>query len=185
MLQWLEINTTEVAAVFISLVVLYSGVLLFTRVFGLRSFSKMSAADFAMTIAVGTILGGAIANPKPSIPVALLALAGLFGAQLLVATLRVRSAKAQSLFDNDPVYLVKEGEILWENMIRTGVSASDLRAKLREANAFSLANVAAVVFETTGDVSVLHGSGSTDDEGNSTVDDFILEDVKDRREHVK
>ncbi len=50
-------------------------------------------------------------------------------------------------------------EILYDNLQRAKVSEEDLMGKLREANAIHFDQVKAVVFENTGDVSVLHGSG--------------------------
>ncbi len=47
--------------------------------------------------------------------------------------------------------------MLRENMRNAGVTELDLWAKLREANAYNLANVRAVVMAATGDVNVLHG----------------------------
>jgi len=34
---------------------IYSAVIIYTRIFGKRSFSKMSSSDFAMTVALGSI----------------------------------------------------------------------------------------------------------------------------------
>ena len=42
------------------------------------------------------------------------------------------------------------------------IDVDDLRAKLREANVIHMGQVRAVVFETTGDVSVLHGGDGID-----------------------
>lgn len=171
MSDWLEISGTEFVGVSVSLLILYAMVITLTRLFGLRSFSKMSAADFAMTIAVGTIFGGAIANPRPTVLVAALALTLLFSGQLFIAKLRRHSGKARALLDNEPIYLLKDGQLLPDNLSRTGVSVADVRAKLREANAVNLSQVAAVVFETTGDVTVLHGK-------DITVDQFVVHDVR-------
>ena len=40
---------------------------------------------------------------------------------------------------------------------------ADLVAKLREANVLDFSSVRAVVFEATGDISVLHGEGPLDE----------------------
>lgn len=172
MTQWLDITLPQIAGVLISLLVLYAAVILLTRIFGLRSFSKMSAADFAMTIAVGTVLGGSIANQDPSILVAGLAMIGLFAVQRMIAMGRHRSGAFGDLIDNDPVFLMKDGKLLHDNLKETNVALADIRAKLREANVLRLDSVAAVVFETTGDISVLHSEGSRE------VDDFIVDGVK-------
>ena len=57
---------------------------------------------------------------------------------------------------------MKKEEILWSNMKKSKVTEGDLRVKLREANVLRLLEVKAVVFETTGDISVLHSSKDED-----------------------
>jgi uncharacterized membrane protein YcaP (DUF421 family) len=52
------------------------------------------------------------------------------------------------------------------------MTRSELRAKLREANVLEWSQIRAVVLETTGDVSVLHG-----DEGGTPLDPSLLEGV--------
>ena len=47
-------------------------------------------------------------------------------------------------------------EILEDNLRKARVTKSDLRSKLREANVTRLDQVKSVIFETTGDISVLH-----------------------------
>lgn len=52
---------------------------------------------------------------------------------------------------------MRDGVILHEALPYTRVAKDDLIAKLREANVLDLSQVRAVILETTGDVSVLHG----------------------------
>ncbi|WP_311199201.1 YetF domain-containing protein [Leisingera caerulea] len=52
---------------------------------------------------------------------------------------------------------MRDGVILEAALTATRVAESDLIAKLREANVKDLSQVSAVVLETTGDISVLHG----------------------------
>ena len=64
---------------------------------------------------------------------------------------------------------MKNGEILEDNLKKCKVTISDLKAKLREANVIQISEVKAVVFESTGDISVLHGSE------DKKVDDWLLD----------
>ena len=129
-----------------------------TRLAGLRTFAKMSSIDFATTIAVGSVIASTILNSKTSLLSGSVALASIIVFQLTVARLIKNSDFIDKLLTNKPLLLMIDGEIIQENLDRCGVSQSDLMAKLREANALNFDNIKAVVFETTGDVSVLHGS---------------------------
>ena len=66
---------------------------------------------------------------------------------------------------------MKDGEFIYENLKKCNVGMDDLRAKLREANVHNIQHVQAIVFESTGDISILHSAE------NLEVDSTILEDV--------
>lgn len=157
-------------------VAVYALILLLTRIAGLRSFSKMSAADFAMTVAVGSLFASSISSPSPSLTIAAVSFSCLFASQWLVAQLRQRWSAVGKVVDNQPVLLMAGANVLEENLRRTNVTQNDLYAKLREANVRNFDEVKAVVFETTGDISVIHASEDV------AFDTRILRGVKDREQ---
>ena len=156
----------------VSAVGIYAAVILYTRLSGLRSFSKMSSFDFAMTVAVGSLIATTVLTPDPPLLQAAAALAALYLLQLGLAWLRVRFEAVGSTVDNQTVLLMQDGRIL-DAMRTAAVTRNDLIAKLREANVLRLEQVRAVVMET-GDISVLHA----DDGDQRPVDDEILEGVR-------
>lgn len=132
-------------------------VVLLTRLNGLRSFSKMSGFDFVTTVATGSVIATAITSDGKGFWVAMLGLAGLYLVQAVLAYARKSSPGVKDAMDNRPLLLMEGGKFLDANMQRAEITRSDVWAKLRAANALDLQNVRAVVLETTGDVSVLHG----------------------------
>ncbi len=130
---------------------------------GLRSFSKMTNFDFAMTIAIGSLLAGASQSTDwRAFAQTLIAMSSLFIIQYIAARLRKSSEVVESLIQNQPVVLMRDGVIFDEALASTRVARSDLIAKLREANVLNPSEVRAVILETTGDVSVLHGNQCSD-----------------------
>lgn len=154
--DWVYSEWGEIGMVLVSAIVTYIAIILFTRLAGLRSFSKMSAADFAMTVAVGSLFASTVSSAKPTLIVGLVSLALLFSAQWLVAVLRKRIPGFSSAVDNQPLLLMAGRQVIEENLRRAHVTKADLYGKLREANAVNYDQILAVVFETTGDISVLH-----------------------------
>ena len=61
----------------------------------------------------------------------------------------------RKLIDSEPVALVENGTILEENMKNTKMTVGELMMKMREKNAFSLADVEFAIMETDGELSVL------------------------------
>jgi len=170
---WIFTDFTSVVGVFVSVICIYVAIIVFCRITGLRSFSKMSASDFAMTVAVGSLFASVVSQPSPPLILGLLTMALLFAGQFLVAALRKRIPGSTKLTDNDPVLLMSGTRFLEQNLSAAQVTRSDIAAKLREANVFNEEQIIAVVFETTGDVSVLH----VDAECDSSVTPWIFADV--------
>ena len=143
---------------------------LLVRIVGLRSFSKMTSFDFVTTIATGSLIAQAGTRTDwTSFLQALAAIAGVFLIQYALAAARERSDKIQGLLTNQPVLLMEDGEFLEDAMAASRVSRSSIREKLRAANVSDLSKVRAVVLETTGNISVLHGG---------RLDPSIIEDVE-------
>ena len=154
-------------------VVALAWVVVCVRLIGLRAFSKMTSFDFVTTVAIGSLLAGAVqASSWPAFAQAVLAIGALLGVQFAVSWTRARRDDFEGLTDNTPVILMRDGVIDDAALRRTRTSRSDLIAKLREANVLRFGDVRAVVLESTGDISVLHGE---------TLEDALLEGVSTSR----
>ncbi|MEE2950145.1 MAG: YetF domain-containing protein [Pseudomonadota bacterium] len=129
------------------------------RVVGLRSFSKMTAFDFVITLATGSLLatGAGSVSSWPSLLQALVAIAVLMGLQVALAFIRKATGPSNSVLENAPLLLMRDGVFIDEAMEKSRVSRDDVLAKLRGANVMHFEEVRAVVLETTGDISVIHG----------------------------
>ncbi|NNE11526.1 MAG: DUF421 domain-containing protein [Ilumatobacter sp.] len=144
-----------------------------TRINGLRSFSKMSGFDFAVTVAMGSVLASVVVSGDTPFLTGMAALAALFAVQALIARMRIWWDPVEHAVDNSPVLLMDGGRIIDENLRATKVSHGDLIAKLREANVLDPNEIRAVVFETTGDISVLHGPAD-----GAELSDMVMDGVQ-------
>ncbi len=153
-------------------VVILFVVILLTRLNGLRSFSKQSAFDFPITVATGSVIATTIAGQGTPLAVGIVAAAALFAVQAVIAFLRVRIDPFERLVDNRPLLLMEGGRIIDSNLLKARMSRDDLVAKLRAASVTDLAQVRAVVFETTADVSVMTGPPGTD------IEPLLLQGVR-------
>ena len=157
---WPDIATRAVVLSLIGIV----WVTLVIRLIGLRSLSKMTNFDFVVTIASGSLLAGAVqASEWPAFVQALAALAALFVLQFIIAKLRQQSESFEQAIQNGPIFLMWEGKFIDDALETSRVARDDVIAKLREANVLDFGQVRAVVLETTGDISVLHGDHLDDE----------------------
>jgi uncharacterized membrane protein YcaP (DUF421 family) len=130
------------------------------RVIGLRSLAKMSAFDFAVTVAIGSVIATTVATTT-AVSDGVVAIVALLGAQWVIAQFRRRSF-GNRLVDNRPVLLVRDGRFIDAALDDARITRADVYGHLRKRNVHSLADVRAVVLETTGDISVLAGGGPID-----------------------
>jgi len=138
--------------------------ILYVRLVGLISFSKMSSVDFAITIAVGSLIASTILPSNVTVAEGAITIGFLFLIQYLFSIFRSRSKQVRNCLENSPIMLMHDGQIDEKALKQANLSKEDLMAKLREANVLQLSDVKAVIFETTGDVSVLHGDKNVDTE---------------------
>jgi uncharacterized membrane protein YcaP (DUF421 family) len=80
------------------------------------------------------------------------------GTQAVLAKLRLKSDTIRDMISNNPTLIMKDGTFLRKAMVEKRVAETDVWSKLREANVCQLGEVRAVVLETTGDMTVLHGN---------------------------
>lgn len=170
--KWFQFKEMDLLAILLTAIGIYIAVILFTRIAGKRSFSKMSSFDFAMTVAVGSMIATTVLSKSVSLWDGVIGMGAVYVLQISVALLR-RYKPVQKVVDNVPLLLMDGTEILHDNLKKARVSESDLRSKLREANVIRLKEVRAVIFEATGDISVMH----TEDD-NEELEKWLMEDVK-------
>lgn len=163
-------ENSEYIRIIATAIIIVVYLIILVRICGLRSFSKMTGFDFAITIATGTLMASPIINSKISLLHGLVSVTALFVIQWAVSKLRKRIKFFSKLIDNEPKLLFKNGKFLDDNLSKSRVTKADIVAKMREANATDLSKITAVVLESTGDISVLHG--------DKEVDSLMLEGVK-------
>jgi uncharacterized membrane protein YcaP (DUF421 family) len=160
--SWLTSSWPDLLMVVVSTVAIYVSILLLTRANGLQSFSKMSSFDFAITIAMGSVIASTIVMEDPPLVQGVIGLAALFGLQFVVSTIRRRIPGSTDWLDNQPILIMAGTEILSHNLDRARMSEGDLFAKLRMSGVSRIDEVFAVIFETTGDVSVIKRTDAAD-----------------------
>ncbi len=161
MMPWFDINLSQACGIIFTTIVMFFLLMLFIKLNGLRSFAKLSSHDFAVTIAIGSILGAITIQKEPSLLHGALAIMVFLVLQSLYSKWRMH--RSYPYLENEPLLLMDGKQILDDNLTKAKITREDLYAKLREANVLQLSQVQAVVLETSGDISVLHGSEKIDE----------------------
>ncbi len=154
--MWVEygLGWDDAIRVVISCIAFYGGVLLLVRVLGQRTLASLSSFDLAAIIALGAVIGRAILGDTPTLFAGLLGLATLLILQAVTGQIR-RIRGAARLVNNPAVVLMAGDELLRDNLARTHIIADEVYSTLRHSGVRRSSEVACVILEPTGQISVL------------------------------
>ena len=123
-----------------------------------RTLAQLSAFDFAVAVAVGSIIGRGATASDTSFASSAVALVTFLVAHRVVAILR-RHSRVVRLVDHPPRILVADGELQAGELARAGLTAADVYALLREKGVGDLGQVGYLLYEARGAVTLV-GAGS-------------------------
>jgi uncharacterized membrane protein YcaP (DUF421 family) len=133
----------------------YAALVLLLRATGKRALSKMNAFDLVVTVALGSTLATVLLSKDVALAEGVLAFALLLLLQFAITWLSVRSEGVQGLVKAEPRLLLHRGRLLPGALRRERVTEEEVCAAVRSQGIASLDEVAAVVLETDGSVSVV------------------------------
>jgi len=141
----------------------YIALILFLRISGKRTLTKLNAFDLVVTVALGSTLSSIVLTKSVALLEGILALATLIGLQFLITWSSVRSARVRSLIKAEPTLLAHKGHLVEGAMLRQRMTRDDVLSALRSEGLDDLSQAAAVVLETDGSISVLKSLSDRDD----------------------
>ncbi|WP_312180474.1 YetF domain-containing protein [Arthrobacter sp.] len=153
--MWNSLGITPIEAlwVIISAFGIYLAFFLLVRGFGQRALASWSTLDKAIVIALGSVLGRVVLGYTPTLTAGVIALATMFGMLRLEGYLR--RTKGGAYLGSKPILLMAGEKTLADGLKRARIQEDDLYLKLRQAGIRSFSEIALVILEPTGDVSVL------------------------------
>jgi uncharacterized membrane protein YcaP (DUF421 family) len=133
----------------------YAALLLLLRFSGKRTLSKMNAFDLIVTVALGSTLATVLLSKDVVLAEGIVAFTLLIGLQYAITWLSVRSSRVENLVKAEPSLLFFEGRFLEDMLRRERVTQAEVRAAVRAQGLSAMEEVAAVVLETDGTITVL------------------------------
>jgi uncharacterized membrane protein YcaP (DUF421 family) len=133
----------------------YISLIVVLRISGKRTLAKLNAFDLVVTVAVGSTLATILLNSDVSFAEGVTALALLAVLQFLAATISSRFTLGRAVVTARPTLLVSQGRCLDEALRSQRVSVDQIRQAIRSTGQGDVSQVAAVVLEPDGSLSVI------------------------------
>ena len=148
-------NWQSIERTFIITVLAYIAMIFLLRISGKRTLSKMNAFDFIVTIALGSTFATVTLTKNVALLDGILVFALLIGMQFIITWLSVRVKAVKHLITSRPTLLLYKGELLDAVVKRERITIDEIYVAVRKKGIADLEDVAAIVLETTGDLTVI------------------------------
>jgi len=148
--------------ILISTLVGYVALILFVRLAGKRSTSKMNNFDWIVTVAVGSVLASMAVLKDVTVSDGLLAIVLLLGFQFLITTATSHWEWARNLLLSQPTTLYENGEFVTSELRRQRVSRREILSAVHENGLDSLDEVALIRLESDAEIAVIRKQASSD-----------------------
>lgn len=146
---------TGLARVLIAGTFAYALLVLFLRISGKRTLTKLNAFDLVVTVALGSTLATILLSKSVVLAEGMLALALLIFLQFVITWISVRVSWFKTLLKSEPTLLLHNGQFLEGALRAQRVTHDEVLSVLRSQGVSDTTKVGAVVLETDGSMSVL------------------------------
>ena len=133
----------------------YATLVLFLRISGKRTLAKLNAFDLVVTVALGSTLSAVLLQESIAFAEGATALGLLILLQYIVTFASVRSNSVAKAIRSEPTLLVRNGSFCHDAMMRQRITGDEIISAIRSDGRDSFDQVAAVVLESDGSLSII------------------------------
>ena len=139
---------------------LYFFIMIVYRIMGKKEVGQLSIVDLIVTILIAELAAISIENVDASIFVSIVPIIVLVLIQVSLSYTSLKSKKIRHLIDGRPTVIIKNGKIVFSEMIKLRYSLDDLILQLREQGITSVEDVKFAILENNGNLSVFDKQSS-------------------------
>lgn len=132
----------------------YFFILLIYRLMGKREVGQLGIIDLIVSILIAELAVISVENPDVSILNSLIPVICLVVLQILLSYSSLKSSKIRELLDGKPSFIIKNGKINYNEMIRQKYNLDDLLVQLREKGYRNIEDIEYAILENNGTLSV-------------------------------
>lgn len=163
---------------------LYFIIILAYRIMGKKEVGELSIIDFIVTVLIAELAAISIEEEKNSIFTSVVPIFSLVFVQIILSYISMKSNKVRNFFDGKPTVIIKNGQVVFNQMVKMRYTLDDLLSQLREQGIKSIEEVDYAVLENSGELSVFKNTKEYPLPiiMDGVVDDDILKEIgKNRR----
>lgn len=138
----------------------YAVLIVFLRLSGKRTLTKLNAFDLVVTVALGSTLSSVLLDKSITLAEGAMAFGLLILLQYILTWSSVRWRPFEKAVKSEPTLVFHRGEFLFEAMRRQRITQSEVLSAVRSSGRDNVRGIRAVVLENDGSLSVIAESSS-------------------------
>ncbi|MFO7819957.1 MAG: DUF421 domain-containing protein [Halanaerobacter sp.] len=140
---------------FFRTLLIYFMILVGMRLMGKREIGELTPIDLVVSLMIAELGVLIIEDKSIGLLKGVIPIFTLVGVEILVSYSSLKSDLIRKLVNGTPAVLIKNGEIIKEEMRRNRYTTHDLLTQLREKEVFNISDVEFAVLETSGELTVI------------------------------
>lgn len=140
--------------------ILYFFIMFVYRIMGKKEVGQLSIVDLIVTILIAELAAISIENAESSIFVSIIPIIVLVAIQIILSYTSLKSKSFRHFVEGKPTVIIKNGRIVFSEMVKLRYSLDDLVLQLREQGINSIEEVKFAILENNGELSVFDKKSS-------------------------
>lgn len=151
--------------------VMFFALYLLVRVMGKRELAQMTPFELIVLVVLGDLIQQGVTHNDFSLVGAILAIVTMAFWALTLSWVTFLSPKAEAILDGEPRVVVRNGEIVHENLHRDRLTRSEILSEMRLAGIARLSDVAWAILEPQGKMSFIKREQDSAPQPKNATDD--------------
>jgi uncharacterized membrane protein YcaP (DUF421 family) len=147
---------------------------LLVRVMGKRELAQMTPFELIVLVVLGDLIQQGVTHNDFSLTGAILAIITMGFWALGMSWISFLSPKAEALLDGEPRVIVRDGEIVRENLHRDRLTQAEILSEMRLAGIARLGDVAWAILEPHGKMSFIKREATDDSRPKNAEDHDVV-----------
>lgn len=154
--------------------VIFFALYLLVRLMGKRELAQLTPFELIVLVVFGDLVQQGVTHNDFSLTGAILAITTMGFWALALSWITFRSRRAESLLDGEPRVIIRDGEIVTQNLRRDRLTHAEILSEMRLAGIPQLNQVAWGILEPRGKMSFIRRSASDEGGPPSQADDATV-----------
>ena len=140
----------------------YFFIILIYRIMGKREVGQLGIVDLIVSILIAELVAISVEDTNKSILASVIPVLSLVLLQIILSYVSLKSGKIRELLDGSPSFIIKNGQINYQEMVKQKYNLDDLLTQLREKGERNIEDIEYAILENNGTLSVFKYNNKKD-----------------------